>query len=157
MRKMTKRSAIITATAVLAVGAGAAAWAANGWTIGGTGSGTAEAADIIPLTASATVAGKVYPGFKTTMALRVKNDNSFPVQLTAPITPTGFSIAPEDNACSSGVTAGAVAKTSFPGTPTLLAGEEKTVTSNIEIGDLPQACAKKAFTFQYSFTAVTVA
>src|SRR4051794_10158615 len=81
MRKFTKRSAIITTTAVVAIGAGAAAWAFTGWNVEGKGSGSADASKIEKLEAKATVKENVYPGLTTVISMDVQNPNEFPVQL----------------------------------------------------------------------------
>ena len=153
MRKMTKRSAIVTAVAVAAVGAGAAAWAANGWQIGGEGSAEAKAAEIIPLKAEGKVKGNVYPGFATTIDLEVDNRNEFPVQLSPGVKPTTYTVTPNTPDCYNGLTGDAVKTTNFPGDATVPAKQKKTVVSNITIGSLPQACAGRTIKVNYTFTA----
>lgn len=154
MRKMTKRSAIITTTAVLAVGVGAAAWAVNGWTINGTGKGEAQASEIIDLTAEAKVDKPIYPGLKTTIAMTVDNKNDFPVQITSDITPTRFTVEPATPGCA--LTPAAVKGSDFPGPkPVISAKKKETIQSNIEIGDLPQACAGKKLKIEYNFKALS--
>ncbi|XVU24682.1 hypothetical protein ACQPZJ_46985 [Actinoplanes sp. CA-054009] len=151
---MTKRSAIITATAVLAVGAGAAAWAANGWTVNGKGTASAEGAEIQELKAHAAVIDKLYPGIVTKISLTVDNPNEFPVILDKAINPTKFSVDPADTKCQQGL-AKAVKSTDFPGNPTVPAKDSATVQSNLTIGDLPQECAAKKISLEYGFTAVS--
>ena len=153
MRKMTKRSAIITGVAVAAVGAGAAAWAANGWEIGGSGTAEAKAAEIVPLQAEGKVKGNIYPGLKTTIDLVVDNKNEFPVKLTPNVKPTTYTVTPTTPDCFNGLTAAAVQTTNFPGDATIPAKEKKTVVSNITIGSLPEACAGKTLKVNYTFTA----
>ena len=82
MRKMTKRSAIISGVAVAAIGVGATAWAA-GWGVTGSGTGSAKASELKNLAATATLADNIYPGAKTKITLSVTNPNDFPVKLTA--------------------------------------------------------------------------
>ncbi|MFF5079855.1 hypothetical protein ACFY36_22615 [Actinoplanes sp. NPDC000266] len=151
---MTKRSAIVTATAVLAVGAGAAAWAANGWTVDGKGTASAEGAEIKALNAHAAVVDKLYPGVVTKISLTVDNPNEFPVILDKAITPTKFTVDPATPKCEQGLLT-AVKSTDFPGTPTVQAKKSATVESNLTIGELPQDCAAKKIQLEYTFKAVS--
>ena len=158
MRKITKRSAVVAGAAAVIIGGGAAAWAVNGWTIGGKGSAEAQAATITPLEASATIKDKIYPGLKTTITTSVKNLNDFPVQLTGKIQPTKVTTSPATPECEKGLLADDMIITNFPGTPVVEAKTTKpNIPSAVEFGDLPQACAGKTITVQYDFTAVSKA
>jgi len=78
MRKITKRSAAIVAAAVVAVGGAGAAWAA--WSLSGTGSASASAGAVVPLTVTGSpVVDALVPGSKSDVTFTVKNENSFPV------------------------------------------------------------------------------
>jgi hypothetical protein len=82
MRKITKRSAAIAATAVLALGAiGGAAWA-GGWLIKGEADVSATGAKVQDMSAKITLDGNAYPGRVLTATAKVNNPNEFPVNLT---------------------------------------------------------------------------
>lgn len=80
MRKITKRTAAVVAASALAVGGAGAAWAA--WTLTGTGTTTAKAASVVPLTVDSVEVVGLSPGNKSDVKLIAKNPNSFPVQIT---------------------------------------------------------------------------
>jgi hypothetical protein len=162
MRKITKRSAIIATAAVVAIGGGAAAWAA-GWNIGGTGTGDASAASITPLTAAIDLGSTtVYPGLVVNVTGKVNNPNDFPVQVTdANVVPTGVVVtggtAPSDaGACQNSLLGTpAVLTQNFLGTPIIAKNSTGTdVNSHVVIGDLPQTCAGTHIKVTYSFTGI---
>jgi|tagenome__1003787_1003787.scaffolds.fasta_scaffold20974788_4 hypothetical protein len=164
MRKITKRSAAITAATVIAIGGGAAAWAAaNGWDITGTGTGDASAATITPLTASSDMGSvKVYPGLVATVAATVNNPNDFPVKLnTTDVTPTGVVITGGQNAtnCQNALLgAPATLKASFPGGAVVPKKASANVASNVTVAStLPQDCSGSHIKVTYTFTGVSTA
>ena len=158
MAKLTKRSAAVAAGIAVVVIGGGAAFAANGWTIGGTGTAEANAAKITPLTATATVAGNIFPGKTTTISTAITNPNEFKVKLVGTIEPTNAVVTPADNDCLNGLGAQGVFVTNFPGTPEVAAGAKgQVVSSNLTVGDLPQACAGKKITISYKFDSVSQA
>ncbi len=162
MRKITKRSAIITGVTVVAMGAGAAAWAANGWTITGSGTAQADAATITPLTGIATIAGKVWPGKATTISMQVNNSNEFPVNLTTTsFVPGQITVTPagdDATACKTELTSSALEAVGNPsGSSTIPAFGNTTVTAALTVGDLPLKCAGKSFSLAYTFTGVSAA
>lgn len=161
MRKLTKRStALVAGLAVVVIGGGAA-WAANGWNIGGSGSADANAATITDLTAESTLAGTIYPGVTTDVASKVHNVNDFKVQLTASSAAVTSFAGTADAACKSALDANPnIFTTTFPDSPVIpaktpAAGES--IHSNVTIGDLPQACAGKAIKINYTFKGVSAA
>ncbi|GAA2869366.1 hypothetical protein Acy02nite_41230 [Actinoplanes cyaneus] len=160
MRKLSKRStAVIAGVAVVAIGGGAA-WAANGWNIGGSGSADAEAATITDLTATSTLAGKIYPGVTTKVNSGVINLNDFPVQLTASSAAVTSFDGTADPTCKSALAANpGIFTTTFPDSPTIPAKATSAVPieSTVTIGDLPQACAGKAIKINYTFQGVSKA
>jgi hypothetical protein len=82
MRKITKRSAAIISATVIAVGGAGAAWAFTSW---GDGAGTANAttSTIVPLSATATVSGNLFPGQSVDLTnVSVTNTNDYDVKLT---------------------------------------------------------------------------
>lgn len=81
MRKITKRSAAILSATVVAVGAGAAAWA-GGWLVTGTGSASAAGASITPLTATINLNGTAFPDRELKAIANLTNKNEFAVKLT---------------------------------------------------------------------------
>lgn len=95
MQKITKRTAIIAATAVAAVSIGGVALAAAGWLSSGTGSGTATAGEAQDIAASASVTGQLYPGAQRPLAVTLTNPNPYPVRVTGgAVTLTGVTGAP---------------------------------------------------------------
>ncbi|GID25382.1 hypothetical protein [Paractinoplanes brasiliensis] len=161
MRKMTKRSAIVTGVAVAALGIGATAWAAS-WLVTGSGSGTASAAKIEKLEATAKVNGNVFPGAKTTITLTVNNKNEFPVQ----IDPTSFVPKPvkvtpagaEATTCANNLKPSAITDLKIiKGDGKVPAKSKAEVTADLLIGDLPQECAGKSFELDYDFSGTSAA
>jgi hypothetical protein len=82
MRKITKRSAaVIAASAVAVVGAGAA-WAA--WSLNGSTTTTASAGDVQALdVTNASVTGSLVPGSVHDVVFTAANQNSFPVVINS--------------------------------------------------------------------------
>jgi hypothetical protein len=81
MRKITKRSIAITTAAVVAVGGGAAAWAA--WTVSGSATASANAGSAVPVTVvNAGLIGPLIPGPGTGVKFRVENPNAFTVRVS---------------------------------------------------------------------------
>ena len=157
MRKMTKRSAIITATAVAAVGVGAAAWA-TGWSLTGEGTATADAAEIKPLSATGSISGKIYPGATAGVTLKIVNDNDFPATFTASsiaLRDVEVTKGDADGTCKKSLPAQLVTGTTLSGTPRIEANESADVTAEVTIGALPQVCAGKSFTLKYTFAGVS--
>ncbi|WP_229071496.1 hypothetical protein [Actinoplanes sp. DH11] len=159
MRKLTKRStAVIAGTAAVVIGGGAAWATVNGWEIGGSGTAEADTASITPLTATAQINGKIFPGKVTTITTSVNNPNEFKVQLTGTLTPTGAEVIPATPACLSALPNASVLSTTFPGTPEVPAGAQGfSVNSNLTVGNIPQACAGKKIKVTYTFTSVSKA
>jgi hypothetical protein len=161
MRKLTKRStALVAGLAVVVIGGGAA-WAANGWDIGGSGSADANAASITPLTATSTLAGTIYPGVTTTVNSGVVNPNDFPVQLTASSAGVTNFDGTADSTCKGALEANpAIFTTTFPGSPVIAAhatAPGQPISSSVTIGSLPQSCAGKAIKINYTFKGVSAA
>jgi hypothetical protein len=152
MRKFTKRSAALVTAAVVAV-SGGAAWAINGWDIGGTGEANGQASEIKPLTASTAFTDKLFPGAKSPLVTNMTNPNDFPVQLTGQIQVTNATVTPTDDSCKAALLQAGTFTTAFPGTPEIAAGQTKSVPGEVTIGDIPQSCANKAVKIDYSFTA----
>jgi hypothetical protein len=160
MRKITKRSAVIAAVAVVGIGGGAAWAATNGWDITGSGTGDASAATITPLTATADLGTTtVYPGLTTNTVTKIDNPNDFPVKLNGGnVTPTG--VTATASACQSALMAAPSTLTaSLPAGAVI--GKHSTatgVTSSVTIStSFPQSCAGSHIKVTYSFTAVSTA
>jgi hypothetical protein len=167
MRKNTKRSAVIAGVATVIIGGGVAAWAANGWSLTGTGSGEAQAAQIHPLTATTSLGDKtIYPGAKVTATTSVNNPNEFGVKLDTSVKATNVTLSSgQTNSCTDVLnqalntpgTSGAIVA-SFPTTPTILAKQSTSVASSVVIPmELPQSCAGSRLKISYSFTGVSQA
>ncbi|GIF24570.1 hypothetical protein BJ973_008049 [Actinoplanes tereljensis] len=166
MGKNTKRSAVVAGVAAVLIGGGAAAWAFTGWNVDGSGTAEADAAQIKPLTATASLGANLYPGRKTKITLKVDNPNEFPVTLTGALTPGSFEVSKggtveankkcSDELKTTGINV--VEPVVFPGKPAVPAEKSTTVDTDITIKDLPQSCAglhvKANFTFTAAQTAV---
>jgi hypothetical protein len=151
MRKNTKRSAVVAGVATVIIGGGVAAWAVTGWDIGGSGTANASASEVKDLHAISTFNHSLYPGFEAQMATTVGNDNEFPVKLKGTVGITDVSVTPASDACKAGVAAPGVLTTTFPGTPTIPAGEQNfEISATVKVGELPQACAGRAIAITYS-------
>lgn len=155
MRKITKRSAAIIAASVIAVGGGAAAWAANGWGVTGEGEATAKASDIKKLTASADLGAtkRIYPGLVTTVNTSVANPNDFPVNLTAgKVTPTDVTVTggADATACKNGLTEDMLVA-NLPAARINAGATAATVTANVTIGSIPASCASSSILLKYTF------
>jgi hypothetical protein len=164
MRKITKRSAVIAAVAVVGIGGGAAWAATNGWDITGTGTGDASAATITPLTATADLGQtNVYPGLTTTTVTKIDNPNDFPVKLNGGnVTPTGVAVTNVSTAaaCQSALIAAPSTLTASLPAGTLIGKKSAGygVTSSVTIStSFPQSCAGSHIKVTYSFTAVSTA
>lgn len=156
MRKITKRSAAIGAASLLAVGAGAAAWAA-GWGVTGAGTASASTSAIKPLSATAELNGNVYPGKVTTATIKVTNTNDFPVNLTG-VTPGTFSATKKvgagspNPACAATLTASSVTM-DLSGTHKV-DGEGAVTTFDVPVmvsDSLDASCAGSAITMAFTF------
>ncbi len=95
MRKMTKRSAIVAAGSVAAIGVASIAFAA--WTADGEGTAAATAGTSAAVQVSAgTVVDELVPGTTSNLAFTVTNPNDFPVTISsvtlADIDADGFSV-----------------------------------------------------------------
>ncbi|GAA2682617.1 hypothetical protein [Actinoplanes palleronii] len=162
MRKLSKRStAVIAGVAVVVIGGGAA-WAATGWSILGTGTASASGAEIKPVTASSTFTKTLFPDRVIPMDTTFTNPNEFAVKLTGAITITHATATPEDNAGTAAACAGALDdpgmfNTTFPGSPTLAAGHDTVASTQVTIGSIPQTCAGKTITIDYSVPGVSAA
>ena len=186
MRKNTKRSAVIAGTAAVIIGGGVAAWAFSGWGVTGSGEGTAQGAEIKPLTATFALNKAIYPGAVLTSTANIKNLNTFGVQLDGAARPA-TNVALDTDAVSAANSDAAVAKdaetsskgrncvstvnemlakqnatvitASFPATPVIPAGAPGTVGTpgQVRIGNLPQSCEGVALKVTYSFTGKNVA
>jgi hypothetical protein len=156
MGKFTKRTAVIAGVSALAI-SGGAAWAAiTGWSIDGSGKANAKAAEVKKLTATTTFTDNLYPGSKSPLDSTIKNPNEFAVKLTGNIKVDSATVTPagaDATTCADAMDDAGMFTTSFPGTPTLTAGEEKSVPGDVTIGSIPQACAGKTIKINYSFTA----
>ncbi len=166
MRKNTKRSAVIAGVAVVAIGGGAAAWAAvNGWNVKGEGTGTAKAAEILLLTATSDMgAVKVYPGLVARVDVTVQNPNEFPVKTTnAAVDAYDVTVTGGTNAkkCKDGLTAESLVAKFDPNAfvPKKQAGAagSATVGSTVTVGNLPEECAGGTFVVKYKFNTVSAA
>jgi hypothetical protein len=164
MRKITKRSAVIAAVAVVGIGGGAAWAATNGWDITGSGTGDASAATITPLSATADLGTTtVYPGLITSTVTKIDNPNDFPVKLNGGnVTPTGVtaSVGPNASACQSALMAAPSMLTANLPAGALIAKHSAGygVTSSVTIStSFPQSCAGTHIKVTYSFTAVSTA
>src|SRR5438552_17607835 len=94
---MRIRKALV-AVGILTGSALAANLAFAAWTANGTGSGSAKAISSVGVsTVSATPTAQLYPGGSGDVKITIKNDNSFPVQVTA-INGTG-AIPSADSTC----------------------------------------------------------
>jgi hypothetical protein len=81
MRKITKRSAAVITAAVVAVGGGAAAWAA--WSVSGSATASASAGSAAPVgVVNAQLTGPLVPGAGTGVQFKVTNTNPFKVRVT---------------------------------------------------------------------------
>lgn len=119
MRKLTKRSAAVAAAVVVAVGGGGAAWAyGNGW-FNGTGTVTAQASAIQPVTATITGVSDVWPGHAVNASVSIGNFNQYPVKATA-VKAEAPVVKVYDNA--SAVTADTVSGECAPGDAKILLG-----------------------------------
>jgi hypothetical protein len=88
MRKITKRSLAITTAAVVAVGGGAAAWAA--WSVSNHATASVKSGSATPVQiVNAALTGPLIPGPGTGVQFRINNPNPFPIRVTA-ATLTGF-------------------------------------------------------------------
>jgi hypothetical protein len=88
MRKITKRSLAITTAAVVAVGGGAAAWAA--WSVSNSATASVQAGSASQVQIEGAVLnGPLVPGAGTGVTFTVKNTNPFRVKVTG-VTATGF-------------------------------------------------------------------
>ncbi|MGK5679138.1 hypothetical protein [Actinoplanes sp. URMC 104] len=163
MRKMTKRSAIITGVAVVAIGSGAAAFAA-GWGVKGSGTGSATASTIQDLKGSASVGDKVFPGAKTTISLTFTNPNDFPVVVDfSSFKPGAPTVKNDDDkkSCATGLASATKLiedlkpKGAAPKVPGK--GGSAEVGADLTVGDLPEACAGKEISFAYTFTGTSAA
>ena len=83
MRKLSRRSAAVTVTALVGLAAAGAAWAA--WNLTGSGSAQAKAGQVenLTVTSAGLPQGGLTPGNATAVLLTVENKNKFPVQVTA--------------------------------------------------------------------------
>jgi hypothetical protein len=97
MRKITKRSAAITAATVIALGGGAA-WAAANW-FSGSGTATASASSVQNVTAIGTVSDKLWPGRKLNAAVSITNPNDYPVRVTG-ATISSLGVANAEGGCT---------------------------------------------------------
>jgi hypothetical protein len=77
MRKITKRSAAITAATVLAIGGGAA-WAASGW-FNGSGNVSASSSTIQPVVANINGVANLWPGKAVNASVSIGNYNEYSV------------------------------------------------------------------------------
>jgi hypothetical protein len=162
MRKFSKRSMAITAAAVVAVGAGGAAFAAaTGWDIGGTGTADASTSTIVNMTATADMGtNKVYPGLVTTVNTAITNLNDFPVNLnTTAITPTGVQVTVGAGAaaCQTALMgAPSTLTATFPATTIGAGATGQVVAASVAIANtLPQSCAGSHIKLFYSFGGVS--
>ena len=163
MRKNTKRSAIVAAVGAVIIGGGAAAWA-FGWGVTGTGSATGKTSEIKALTSVTDLGGQnVYPGAKATVWTTVTNPNDFPVKLKSDAVKvtkvyTGTGTAKTDGGTCAGPINSAIGPNglivpSFIGTPIVPGkGGSKQVNLEVNVGDIPEACANKSIEVTYTFT-----
>ena len=165
MRKITKRSAAVIGAAVIAIGGGAAAWAAGGWSVSGSGTGDASAASINLLSAPSPMGPlPVSPGLVTTVTTKVNNPNDFPVLLNSnnvsptDVVVTGGTSPANASACDASLTGAPTTLVAhFTGTPRIPGkATDYGVSSNVTVADtLPQTCAGTHIQVTYSFTGVS--
>ena len=124
-----KSKKFVVIIAALAIAA-SASLAAAAWLTGGNGNGAAKADTASGVTVTAvTPAADLYPGAQGAVKVSVKNDNKFPVQLTA-IAGNGAITSDKGTACdtSTGVTYTAPTGLGIDSNYKLTPGETKTFT-----------------------------
>ena len=83
MRRLTRRSTGIGLTVLVGLSAAGAAWAA--WNLTGSGTAQAQAGEVVALevtTAGLADGAALTPGNPTSVKLKVRNQNRFPVRIT---------------------------------------------------------------------------
>jgi hypothetical protein len=153
MRKITKRSIAITTAAVVAVGGGAAAWAA--WSVSSSATASAQAGSAVPVQiVNAVLTGPLIPGPGTGVRFRVENTNPFAVNVSA-ATLTQF--ATTKSGCGSGnFQAG---EGTFPGPLAIPAGNGADITwdNAVKLKANPDNdCQGAPLTFSVNVTAASV-
>jgi len=76
---MSQRTAVIMLVGVIVAGIASVAWAA--WKVTGDATGTARAAEVTALRATATPKSSLYPGGRSDIVVRVRNPNEFAVEV----------------------------------------------------------------------------
>ena len=103
MRKITKRTATIVATAALGVGAlGATAWA-SGWFKSST-TGSVTTATAAPITGNVAITSLLYPTGSGNVTLTVANPNKYKMKITGISIASGETISGGCTAENSGIT-----------------------------------------------------
>jgi hypothetical protein len=150
MRKFSKRSMAITAAsvAVVAVGAGGAAYAA-GW-FQGAGTATVTTASIGSVTATTTLVGNLFPGKTINSSTTVTNPNPYAVSVTG-ITGENLISTTGDTGCTlanSKITAAIP-----PGMLPVPANGSTTISVPISMGiDADSTCAASTLKFGFTLT-----
>ncbi|MDX3655693.1 hypothetical protein PV646_00115 [Streptomyces sp. ID05-26A] len=146
---MRKRTALIAAVAIVALGGGIAyaAWSSNGSGSGTIGSTTSVNSTISPVNG----AGGLYPGNTVSFSVTINNPNGYPVKVTS----ISAGASAEIEGCAEGSVT-SVAVSSPAGTITT--GQSGTyvlqATMNANAGD---ACQAKVFTLPLTATLVSAA
>jgi hypothetical protein len=146
---MRKRTAVIAAVAVVAVGGGVAyaAWSSTGAGTGTVTSTTSADSAIAPVSGAG-----LYPGATVDVVVSIDNPNSYPVKVT--------SIANSSSNVNGGCAAGTVTTTSTGTdfTPVIAAGGHQQYTLKAKMNaDAAEACKSITFTVPLNAQLVSAA
>ncbi|GLY49736.1 hypothetical protein [Lentzea sp. NBRC 102530] len=146
---MRKRTAVIAAVAVLAVGGGVAyaAWSSTGSGSGSVGSTTSVNSTITPVDG----AGGLYPGKTVSFSVTINNPNGYPVKVTS----ISAGASEEVGGCAA-ATVTSVAVSNPAGT--IATGESGTYVLQATMKtDASDACQGKAFSLPLTASLVSAA
>ncbi|MFS8098356.1 LEA type 2 family protein [Lentzea alba] len=147
---MRKRTAVIAAVAVLAVGGGVAyaAWSSTGAGSGQVGSTTNVNSTISPVDG----AGGLYPGHTVSFQVTIDNPNGYPVTVTS--ISAGASALTQSGCAAGTVTSAAVSNPSG----TIVAGGTGTYTLQATMNaDAADTCKSQTFTLPLTAALVSAA
>lgn len=146
---MRKRTAVIAAVAVLAVG-GSVAYAA--WSSTGSGSGTVGSTTSVDSTISPVAgAGGLYPGATVSFQVTIDNPNGYPVSVAS-------ISAGASQLTASGCAAGTVTSAAVADQGTIAAGQSGTYTLQATMnGDATDSCKSQTFTLPLTAQLVSAA
>lgn len=147
---MRKRTAVIAAVAVLAVGGGVAyaAWSSTGSGSGVVASTTSANSTISPVAG----AGGLYPGATVSFSVTINNPNSYPVTVTS--ISAGASQLTADGCAAGTVTSPAVSNPSG----TIAAGQSGTYTLQATMNaDATDSCKSQTFSLPLTAQLVSAA